>query len=99
MREKDIELHLKNEVKKLGGRAYKFVSPGNSGVPDRLVVLPGGFVWFVELKATGKKTTALQNNQIKYLRNLRHNVIVLDSKEQVNKFVSMVKDVMFGEAI
>ncbi len=44
MLEKMIEQKLRNEVKALGGRAYKFVSPGNDGVPDRLVVLPGGKV-------------------------------------------------------
>ena len=41
MLEKDIEKILVNEVKKLGGRAYKWVSPGNDGVPDRIVILPG----------------------------------------------------------
>ena len=51
MRESDIERRLVQGVKKLGGRAYKFVSPGNVGVPDRLVVLPGGIVLFVEVKA------------------------------------------------
>lgn len=51
MRESDIERRLVQGVKKLGGRAYKFVSPGNVGVPDRLVVLPGGVVLFVEVKA------------------------------------------------
>ena len=40
MLEKDIEEKLRNKVKKLGGKAYKFVSPGNAGVPDRLVILP-----------------------------------------------------------
>ena len=54
-REKQIEDHLRNKVKKLGGRAYKFVSPGNSGIPDRLVILPGGKVGFAELKRPGRK--------------------------------------------
>ena len=47
MAEKDIERFLVNGVKKLGGVAYKFVSPGNAGVPDRLIVMPGGRVYFV----------------------------------------------------
>ena len=51
MRESDIERRLVQGVKKLDGRAYKFVSPGNIGVPDRLVGLPGGVVLFVEEKA------------------------------------------------
>ena len=41
MREKDIEKILVAEVRKLGGRAYKWVSPGNDGVPDRIVIFPG----------------------------------------------------------
>lgn len=48
--EKDIEKFLNDNIKKLGGRSYKFVSPGNSGVPDRIIFLPGGRIYFVELK-------------------------------------------------
>lgn len=55
MRESTIEAYLRDRVKELGGKAYKFVSPGNDGVPDRLVCLPGGRAVFVELKAPGKK--------------------------------------------
>ena len=62
MLEKDIETKLRNKVKALGGRAYKFVSPGNSGVPDRLVVLPGGKIGFAELKRPGKMPRKLQCN-------------------------------------
>ena len=46
MKESEIEARLVRGVKALGGVAYKFVSPGNVGVPDRLVVLPGGRVIF-----------------------------------------------------
>ncbi|MGC5220863.1 VRR-NUC domain-containing protein, partial [Escherichia coli] len=46
IREKDIENYLRDQVKKIGGIAYKFESPGNAGVPDRLVLLPGGQVHF-----------------------------------------------------
>lgn len=59
-REKDIESYLRKEVKKIGGKAYKFISPGNAGVPDRIIVLPGGKVFFVEMKAPGKMSTPLQ---------------------------------------
>ena len=50
MKERDIEVLLRDGVKQLGGKAYKWVSPGNAGVPDRIVILPGGKVIFVELK-------------------------------------------------
>jgi hypothetical protein len=55
MTEKELELMLVKEVKRRGGRAYKFISPGINGVPDRLVLLPYGRAGFVEVKAPGKK--------------------------------------------
>ncbi|SFS01614.1 VRR-NUC domain-containing protein, partial [Anaeromicropila populeti] len=58
--EKRIEQKMTQEVKKLGGRAVKFVSPGWDGVPDRIVFFPGGRVAFVEVKAPGKKLRPLQ---------------------------------------
>ena len=60
MREKNIESKLVKAVKEKGGIAPKFVSPGLDGVPDRLVLLPGGKIAFIELKATGKKLRPLQ---------------------------------------
>ena len=62
MTEKELELMLVKEVKRRGGRAFKFISPGINGVPDRLVLLPGGRAGFVEVKAPGKK---MRPNQIK----------------------------------
>jgi len=87
MREKDIEIFLRDEIKAIGGKAYKFVSPGNSGVPDRLVCLPGGRVAFVELKAPGKKPTVLQERQHNLLRNLGFYVQVIDSIPGVDNFI------------
>ena len=55
MRESYVESRLTTEVKKRGGLAVKFVSPGLDGVPDRLVLFPGGRLAFVEMKAPGKK--------------------------------------------
>lgn len=80
MTEKQIEQYLRDRIKELGGKAYKFVSPGNDGVPDRLVVLPGGKVLFVELKAPGKKPTPLQEKQMKTLTDLGQDVGVVSSK-------------------
>ena len=55
MDEKTIENKLKKAVVKRGGLCVKFVSPSFAGVPDRIVLLPGGQVAFVETKATGEK--------------------------------------------
>lgn len=78
MREKEIEEKFRDAVKRAGGKAYKFVSPGNDGVPDRLAVLPGGRMGFVEVKAPGKKPTALQKARIRELESLGCRVLVLD---------------------
>lgn len=96
MRENTIEAYLRDEVKKIGGRAYKFVSPGNDGVPDRLVCLPGGRAIFVELKAPGKKPTKLQELQQKILRDMGFDVWVLDSKERVDHFIFVQTHMALG---
>jgi hypothetical protein len=85
--EKAIEEYLRDQVRAAGGRAYKFVSPGNDGVPDRIVLLPGAKIAFVELKAPGKKPTALQELQHKRIRGLGFAVLVIDSKAGVDDFM------------
>lgn len=91
MREKAVEEYLRNQIKALGGKAYKFVSPGNAGVPDRLVCLPGSRVVFVELKAPGKKPTALQKKKQAELAKLGQQVFVVDSKAGVDVVVNYCK--------
>ena len=61
MKESEIEGRLRDGVKRLGGKAFKFVSPGNAGVPDRLVVLPGGKIIFAELKTDTGKVSTIQS--------------------------------------
>ncbi len=90
MDEKTIEQYLRREVKKLGGVAFKFVSPGNAGVPDRIVLLPGGTVKFVELKKPGGKTSPIQDLQIGVLRKLGNDVRIIDSLEKVDDLISEV---------
>ena len=68
MREKTIEQKLVQAVKAKGGIAPKFVSPGFSGVPDRLILLPDGKCGFVEVKAPGEKPRPLQKSRIRLLR-------------------------------
>ena len=54
MRENAVERTLRNEIKRQGGWCLKFVSPGTAGVPDRICLLPGRVLAFVELKAPGR---------------------------------------------
>lgn len=83
MIEKEIEKRLTTEVKKAGGIAPKFVSPGFAGMPDRIVLLPDGFLAFAELKAPGKKPRPLQLTRHRLLRSLGFKVYVIDSIEQI----------------
>ena len=85
MSEKEIEIYLVRKIKNKKGIAYKFTSPGNSGVPDRLCLLPNGKIFFVELKSPGKKPRALQVNQITKITKLGQRVYVMDSKEKVDE--------------
>lgn len=83
MREKDIELKLKNTVKSMGGIALKLISPGFDGVPDRLVLLPHGKLAFIELKAPGKRLRPLQEKRKRQLEALGFLVYVFDGEEQI----------------
>ncbi len=90
MLEKNLEKYFVSEIKKLGGLCYKFVSPGNSGVPDRIVVLPG-VIHFVELKTDRGVVSPLQKRQIKKLNNLGQRAWVLYGFEDVEKFMNVLK--------
>ena len=83
--EKQTERHLCRMVKALGGACYKWVSPGCSGVPDRIVVRPDGDVFFVELKSEGEKPTKLQRKRHNELRAKRCRVYVIDTKEKAKE--------------
>lgn len=91
MLEKQIEAKLKREVKRIGGSALKFVSPGTAGVPDRIVLLPEGKICFVELKVPGRKLRPLQLKRKKQLKRLGFKVYVIDSFEKIDLFIQEVK--------
>jgi len=86
--EKTIEGYLVKRVKEAGGVAPKWVSPGMSGVPDRIVFLPQGRIIFVELKRPGERPTPLQDRIIGMLRGLGADVRVVDSMEKVDEIFS-----------
>lgn len=86
MQEKEIERVLVDEVKRLGGRAYKWVSPGNDGVPDRIVILPDTRLIFVELKTGTGRLSALQKVQIDRLRKLGQWVEIVKGIDGLSQF-------------
>jgi hypothetical protein len=88
MLEKDVERYLVKSVKDLGGACFKWVSPGHAGVPDRVVIRPGGRVAFVEVKRPGQKPTKLQLHVLEQLRQLGCQAVWVDSKEAVDAFLS-----------
>ena len=92
MREKQIESKLVMAVRNVGGMCPKLVSPGTDGMPDRLVLLPGCRIGFVEVKAPGKEPRPLQTQRHRQLRALGFPVFVLDDPEQVPQIVKEVSE-------
>lgn len=83
MREREVEKALKKAVKDKGGLALKFVSPGFDGVPDRIILLPGAKIAFIELKAPGKKMRALQEKRKRQLEALGFWVFCIDNVSEI----------------
>lgn len=91
MREKTVESKLVKAVKAMGGLAPKFISPGLDGVPDRLVLLPGGKMAFIELKAPDKKLRPLQVRRKRQLESLGFLVYCMDRPEQIGVILSEIQ--------
>jgi len=88
MRERDLERYLVRQVKKRGGLCFKFVSPGNAGVPDRLIILPQNGIHFLELKSVSEKPNPLQIYRLMVLRELGCHAGWANSKEQIDEFLT-----------
>lgn len=91
MREKAIEQKLVRAVKAIGGIAPKLISPGFDGMPDRLILLPGGRIGFVEVKRHGEKPRPLQRARRGLLRRLGFRVFVLDNEEQIGGIIREIQ--------
>ena len=89
MLEREIEKYLIRRVEALGGKAYKFVSPGRAGVADRIVCLPNGETWFVEVKTEGGRLSALQKVFAEDMIRMNQRYIVVWNKEQVDDFTAL----------
>ncbi|NRY61492.1 VRR-NUC domain-containing protein [Clostridium beijerinckii] len=91
MRESTLEKLFVKEVKNHGGLALKFVSPGMTGVPDRIVLLPHGVIAFIELKAPGKKMRPIQIKRKGQLESLGFKVYCIDNKEQIGGILDAIE--------
>lgn len=97
MLEKEIERFLVDRIKALGGLCLKFESPGYTGVPDRMILLPGGCVSFVELKQPGKRERPRQVIVQKRLRELGFTVYsTVDSMDKVLAIEKDCREVISG---
>ena len=90
MKEKTIEKKLILATKNMGGIALKFISPGLDGMPDRIVLLPGGRMGFVEVKAPGKVPRPLQEARHRMLRMLGFRAYVLDTVDQIGGILDAI---------
>ena len=95
MREEGLERKVCELVKSYGGRAYKFISPGSPGVPDRLCVLPGGKIIFVELKRPGRENglSIQQKKCISWLKGRSCRVWVINDYEDFRRRLAQLYEV------
>ena len=89
-REKRIEQRLFHAVRAKGGIAVKLVSPAYAGLPDRLVLLPGGHIAFCEVKAPGERPRPLQVRRHEQLRALGFRVYVVDDVERIGEMLDEI---------
>lgn len=91
LREAKIERTLREAAEAAGGRAYKFISPGVIGVPDRIVVLPGGMVCFVEVKAPGEKPRPSQRHVLRQLYRLGARTATVDNERTARRLIERMR--------
>ncbi len=92
MLESKIEAWLNDQIKKIGGKSYKFVSPGNPGVPDRIYLLPDGRIYFVELKRVIGKLSNIQVWQRQQFKEMGIDIRLIYGMEQAKQFIKELKD-------
>ena len=98
--EREIEKILVREVRRAGGEAYKFVSPGHSGVPDRIVMMPGGKVYFVELKTAKGVLLKQQARVLEQMMLFGQKVSVVFGVQGLHDFLQHIgADVIFSQKL
>ena len=86
MRESEVENHFVWAVERIGGKTYKFTSPGRKGVADRIACLPDGSTWFVELKTKGGRLSVLQKMFMSDMALLNQKYACLWTTEQIDEW-------------
>lgn len=89
--ENKVESKFRDGIKALGGKAYKFISPGNNGVPDRIACLPNGRVIFAELKAPNGTLSKQQKHRIAELKQMGQKVYIFQTVRQVDSFLTELR--------
>ncbi len=92
MKESEIERWLVNQIKDLGGIADKFVSPGNPGVPDRIIVMPSGRIIFAELKTEIGRLSGIQKWQRQRYQKLGVDYRVVKGMKAARELVKELKE-------
>lgn len=92
MREAEVEARLRRAVERAGGKCLKWVSPGHTGVPDRIILMPGGRIYFAELKAPGERERARQEYVHRELRALGFTVFSpVDNEARIADVVQIIE--------
>ncbi len=87
IREREVESYLIKRLKQHGLACIKFIPDQVNGMPDRLVILPGSRVLWVELKTKGGALSEIQKLRHRERKSQGHDVVVVWSKEQVDELV------------
>ena len=95
IRERDVEVYLKKQIKKLGGVSEKYKTPGRRSAPDQICLFPHEQMFWVECKAPGKKPTPKQHEDHKRRRALGFKVYVVDSKPAVDNLIQQLAKDLF----
>jgi hypothetical protein len=90
MRESEIERYFVWAVERMGGRSFKFHSPNQRGVSDRIACLPDGSTWFVELKTKGGRLSDLQRLFAREMERLNQNYACLWTTEGIDEWMRTI---------
>lgn len=96
IREREVESYLSKRLKRIGLACIKFIPDQVNGMPDRLVLLPGSRVLWVELKTKGGALSEIQKLRHRELRGQGQDVVVVWSKEQVDELVQSIASTSAG---